>query len=90
MISITADPANPDKLILTAAVTLYLDRLLVATLNSEIKAAIHQQAAKDLKSNRAVKKEIAAASTRLLLGMLGAATGAEETKSEIKTKAEPV
>jgi len=71
MIQLTQDPTNPDRLILTAAVTLYLDRLLVSTLSAEVETAIREQAVRDLKSSRAVKKQIAEAATEHLLKLLG-------------------
>lgn len=71
MISIIADPLNPDRLILSAAVTIYLDRILVSILSDEVEAAIRAQAVKDLQGNKAVQKQIAQAATAKLLQMLG-------------------
>jgi hypothetical protein len=71
MVTITADPTNPDRLIVTQTVTLYLDRVLLSSLSAEVEAAIRAQAVADLKSNSRVKKQIAAAATSKLLSMLG-------------------
>ena len=70
MVSIQADPANPDKLILTAAVTLYVDRVLTDVLSAEVAAAIRNQAIKDLTRSVAVRKAITAAAQVKLLQML--------------------
>lgn len=71
MISITTDPTNPDRLILTQTVSLYLDRVLLSTLSAEVTEAIREQAAKDLKQSKPVRRAIAAAARAKLLGMLG-------------------
>jgi hypothetical protein len=72
MVTIQADPANPNRLVLTATVSIYLDRLLLQTLSEEVTTAIRAQAVKDLNSNASVKKLIAKAATEKLLNMLGA------------------
>lgn len=79
MITLTQDPLNPDRLVLSATVTLYLDKLLLTTLSQEVDAAIREQAVKDLQHNRAVKRGIAKAATQKLLTMLGAEPKPEET-----------
>jgi hypothetical protein len=71
MVVITADPQNPEKLILSATVTLFIDRLLVETLSDELEAQIRSQAIKDLKRNKEVQKAVAEAATKKLLQMLG-------------------
>ncbi len=71
MIALTPDPQNPDKLILTATVSMYLDKLMVQTLDDQIAQQITTQAVKDLQKNKAVKKAIAAAAQKKLLDLLG-------------------
>lgn len=71
MINIITDPASPDRLVLTATCTLYIDKLMLEALSDELTAAIRAQAKKDLLSNPAVKKAIAKAATEKLLEMLG-------------------
>lgn len=71
MVTITADPNNPDRLTLTATATLYLDRILVETLSSEVEQAVRNHAIKDLKANKDVQRQIAEAATKKLLAMLG-------------------
>jgi hypothetical protein len=71
VVTIQADPANPERLILTQTATLYLDRVLLETLSAEVADSIRAQAIKDLKSSKAVKKAIADAATKKLLTMLG-------------------
>ena len=70
MVSITTDPQNPDKLFLTATVSLYIDRLLIEALSDEIKRRITWQASRDIKNNPEVKKQIAKAASKKLLQML--------------------
>jgi len=72
MVTLTQDPNNPDRLTLTATVTVYLDKLLLTTLSEEVTSTIREQAIKDLRSNTTVKKAIAKAATEKLLTMLGA------------------
>lgn len=71
MVTITTDPADPKRLILTQTVTVYLDRVLVETLSDELTKAITEQAKKDLLSNSTVRKLVAKAATEKLLQMLG-------------------
>jgi hypothetical protein len=71
MLSFTQDPINPDKLFLTAAVTIYVDKLMVTTLSQELETAIRDAAIKDLLGNKEVKKLVAQAATQKLLSMLG-------------------
>ena len=71
MIAIQQDPNDATKLIVTATVTLYLDRLMVETLNAEIAEQITDRARKDLTKNRQVKKVIAEAAQHKLLELLG-------------------
>jgi hypothetical protein len=79
MVTITQDPTNPERLVLSATVTVYLDKALLQTLDEEVTRAIREQAIRDLRSNSTVKKLIAKAATEKLLAMLGA-TAPEETK----------
>ena len=72
MITITQDPHNPERLCLTATISVYLDKVLLETLSTEIEQAIRAQAIRDLRSSTAVKKVIAKAATSKLLQMLGA------------------
>jgi hypothetical protein len=78
MITLVPDPSNPNRLTLTATVSIYLDKLLSDALSDEVSALVRQQARKDIQTNKAVKREIALAAQRLLLGMLGVATGISE------------
>ena len=71
MVTLTQDPNNPDKLILTQTVVLYLDKVLLTTLDAALASAIQEQAVKDLQHSTAVKKLIAKAATEKLLKMLG-------------------
>jgi hypothetical protein len=71
VIQVTADPANPERVAVTATVTVYLDTVTLRALSDEIEKAIRAQAAKDLKSNPEVRKVIADAAQAKLLGMLG-------------------
>lgn len=85
MITIIPDPQNPDRVCLLQTTAIYLDRLAADVLGEEVSQAVREQARKDLQSNKAVKKEIHAAATRLLLGMLGVATGVEPPAEEPQT-----
>lgn len=71
MVTITADPTNPERLIVTQTVTMYLDKVLLCSLSAEVESAIRERAIRDLKSDKRVKKQIAAAATAKLLDMLG-------------------
>jgi hypothetical protein len=81
MVTITPDPADPQRLILTQTVTVYLDRVLVETLSDELTNAITEQAKKDLLSNSTVRKLVAKAATEKLLSMLGYVPGEEKKPS---------
>ena len=70
MVEIKQDPKNPDKVIVNAMVTLYLDKVVLETLGKEIAAAVQEQAKKDLKT-RAVQRELARLSTKYLASLLG-------------------
>jgi hypothetical protein len=85
VISVTQDPANPDKVILTSTVSLYLDKLALQALSDEIEQAVRRQAKRDLKSSLAVRKVISAAATAHLLKLLGV-----EPKPELETDVRPV
>ena len=71
MIVLVPDPNDSQKLVLTATVSMYIDRLLVETLSDSIADQIKEQAAKDLQGNKQVKKVIAAAAQKKLLDLLG-------------------
>jgi hypothetical protein len=73
MIQLTNDPQNPERILLTATVSLYLDRVLLSSLSAEVDAAIREQAARDLKGSKAVRKAIADRAEKMLLQMLGVA-----------------
>ena len=85
MIVLTPDPTNPDGLIFTCTVSVYLDKLLVETLSDEIAVTITEQAKKDLRSNAAVKRQIAKVATKKLMTMLGV-----EEETEVKAEAPAV
>ena len=70
MISIQPDPSNPDRVIVTQTLTLYLDRVLLETLSSELAEAISAQAAADFRKP-AVRKELSRLATQHLAKMLG-------------------
>jgi hypothetical protein len=90
VVTLTQDPSNPDRLILTQTVTLYLDKVLLSSLSAEVEAAIRARAALDLKSNKAVKKQIAAAATAKLLGMLNVPLTVNETMDAVARAANPM
>lgn len=77
MVTITTDPANPDKLILSATVTLWLDKLLLASLDEELQKIIREQAVKDL-GTKSVQKEL----RRLATAHLAKLLGIEETQTK--------
>lgn len=81
MTTITADPNDPNKMVITQVVTLYLDRLVKDLLSQEVAALIREQARRDIRSNKAVKKVIQEAATKLLLEKLGVEP-AEENDGE--------
>ena len=83
MIHITVDPSDPNRIILTATVTMYLDRLLSDALGNEVADAVREQARKDMKNNKIVKKAISDAAHRLLLGMLGCDVPAEPSAGQV-------
>ena len=78
MIELRQDPNDPTRLTLTATMTLFLDRLLVETLSPEIERAIREQAAKDIRGSKAVRKAISSAAQAHLMKLLGV----EEPKIE--------
>lgn len=71
MVTILQDPKDPQRLILSIAVTTYLDKVLLETLSDELEKSIRTQAVKDLQHSRAVKQAVAKAATEKLLDMLG-------------------
>ena len=81
MISIMTDPKDPTKLVLSANVVMYLDRVLLEALSAEVDSAIRRQAVRDIRKNPAVIKAISRAAQQLLLEKLGVKEehGQEET-----------
>ena len=71
MVSIQQDPDNPDKLLVSMAVTLFLDKVAVSALSDEIEKAVREQAIRDLQDNKEVKLAVFKAAQRLLLQKLG-------------------
>jgi hypothetical protein len=69
MVGITQDSTS-GKLVLTATVTIYLDRTLTSVLDEEVSKAIREQAIKDLQSNPAIKKQVQKAASEFLIQML--------------------
>lgn len=80
MVTITSDPQNPDRLALTATVTIYIDRLLTDVLSTEVASAIRQRAVKDLTRSRKVRQAISEAAGKKLLGMLGCGEAVNDTQ----------
>ena len=70
LISVTPDSTNPDRVVVTATITLFLEKAVLKVVGEEIEAAIRTQAQKDLKTSPEVKKLIAEAATAKLLAML--------------------
>lgn len=71
MVSISKDPANPDRLVVTVTVTAFIDKICLETLSDEIEIAIRERAIKDLRKSRKVKAAISGAASQRLLDMLG-------------------
>jgi hypothetical protein len=71
MVTLTVDPKDSSRLVLTETVTLYLDRILLETLGSEVESSIREQAIKDLRKNKSLRAAVQASATKRLLGMLG-------------------
>jgi uncharacterized membrane protein len=67
MVSITADPKNPDQIAVTASVTIFIDKILVHTLSAELATAIREAAIEDLKTNQVVRQLVAKAAVAKLL-----------------------
>ena len=70
MITIQQDPSNQDRYIVTQTLTLYLDKLMLATLSDELAAVIAQKAREDFKKP-AVVKELRRLTTEHLAKLLG-------------------
>jgi hypothetical protein len=70
MVSITSDPQNPEKLILSATVTLWLDKLLLTTLSEELQRIVREKAIEDLQAP-AVQRELRRLATAHLAKLLG-------------------
>jgi hypothetical protein len=77
MITLTVDPTNPDRLALTATVSLFLDKVLIETLKDELVIAIREAAKEDLRTNQVVRQQVAKAAVAKLLAEV-------ETWKEIK------
>jgi hypothetical protein len=70
MISIQVDPKDDTRLILSATVTILLDRILVETLSAEVEGAIRAAAIDSLKNNQEVRNQIGRAAIAKMLEML--------------------
>lgn len=70
MVQITPDPLNPEKLILTATATLWLDKVLIETLSEELQRIVREKAIEDLKAP-GVQKELRRLATAHLAKLLG-------------------
>lgn len=70
MVSITQDPKNSEQLIVTATVTVFINKVLIETLSDELKTAIREQAKEDLRSNQEVRQKVAKAAVAMLLAKL--------------------
>ncbi len=78
MVQVFQDATNPEKVMVSATVTFWIDKILLSTLADELEKNIRHQAIKDLKHNPEVKKAVAEAASKKLLSMLGV----EETSAE--------
>lgn len=78
MVSIVSDPNDASKIVLSVTATIYLDRLLVETLSSELETAIRSQAVRDLRKNKIVQAAVAEAATAKLLKILEAGLSKQE------------
>lgn len=83
MVSITQDPKNPNKLVVTLAVTVFLDRILESSMSEELATIIRQQAHKDLKKNKVVQQAVSEAASKKLLSMLGVGNGSENNSGTV-------
>lgn len=79
MVSITQDPKNPNQLIVTQTVTIFLDKILVSSLSGELAEIVRQQAHKDLKKNKSVQQAVSQAASKKLLNMLGVTNDPENS-----------
>ena len=70
MVSITSPAGDPTHVVVTATVTLYLDRLLVDTLSSELEKSVREAAVRELENNQEVKLAVFKAAKAKLLAML--------------------
>ena len=70
MVSITPDPKNSDRIVVSQTVTVFLDKILFESLSSELESIIRRQAEKDLKKNKSVQQAVAQAASNKLLEML--------------------
>lgn len=71
MIQLAVDPSNPERVVLTSTVTLYLEKVALAALSDEVEKAIRAQAVADLRKNPEVRRKIAGAAEARLLSLLG-------------------
>jgi hypothetical protein len=70
MITVTPDPTNPERLILTQTVQVFLDKVMLTTLNEELTKIIADTAKEDFKKP-AVQKELRRLATAHLAKLLG-------------------
>jgi hypothetical protein len=71
VIQLAVDPSNPERVVLTSTVTLYLEKVALAALSDEVEKAIRAQAVADLRKNPEVRRKIAGAAEARLLSLLG-------------------
>jgi hypothetical protein len=70
MIEIRSDPANAERLVLTATVVLFLEKALLQSLDKELQDIISEQAKADFRKP-AVLKELRRLTTEHLAKLLG-------------------
>lgn len=70
MVTIQPDPTNPDRLILTQTVQVFLDKVLLQTLNDELEQIISAKAREDFKKPSVVR-ELRTLATQYLAKILG-------------------
>jgi hypothetical protein len=70
LVTIQPDPANPDRLILTQTVQVFLDKVLLKALNEELEQIISAKAREDFKKPQ-VQKELRRLATNYLAKILG-------------------
>lgn len=70
MVDIRPDPANPERVVLTQTVTVFLDKVLLTTLSDELEKIIAEKAQEDFRKP-GVLRELRRLSTDHLAKMLG-------------------